>query len=149
MWDLVNDFLALCIWRISCCAVSFWSVKFLRKQAAMLIAACSQMNAPSEQLQSIKGPQSAWSIWRDKDQSLRMLEFYLAAATVYFCPGDSSSSHHEHIYSCLSRTFSYRGLTSNLCWALIDMSVEWYKRLHFRQITLFIVFFSFIWPHAF
>ena len=53
----------------------------------MLIAACSQMNAPSEQLQSMKGPQSAWSIWRDKDQSLRMLEFYLAAATVYFCPG--------------------------------------------------------------
>ena len=115
----------------------------------MLIAVGRQMNAPSEQLESMKGPQSAWSIWRDKGQSLRMLEFSLGAATVHFCLGNSSSSYHEHVYSCLLQTFLYRGLTSNPCCALIDMPVEWYKRLHFRQITLFIVFFSFIWAHAF
>ena len=45
----------------------------------------------------------------------------------------------------------YRELTSNRSEDLIDMSVEYCKRLHFRQITLFVVFFSFIlardtWP---
>ena len=41
--------------------------------------------------------------------------------------------------------FAYRWLNSNVYGDLIDKSVEWHTRLQFCQITLFIVFFSFVW----
>ena len=50
----------------------------------------------------------------------------------------------EHVSSCFSLTFLHSTRTSNCCGDLIEMFVECGKRLHFWEITLFKVFFSFI-----
>ena len=109
------------------------------------------MNAPCKQLRSMKGPQCAWSIRRDVGQGLRMLETFPCSCYGALLARGRSSSHLRHIYLCLWLTFVHRVLTSSRSEDLIDMSVECCKRLHFRQITLFVVFFSFIlapdtWP---
>ena len=109
------------------------------------------MNAPCKQLRSMKGPQCAWSIRRDVRQGLRMLETFPCSCYGALLARGRSSSHLRHIYLCLWLTFVHRVLTSSRSEDLIDMSVECCKRLHFRQITLFVVFFSFIlardtWP---
>ena len=73
---LANGLLAWRSWGISIWAWSFWSQKFLRKRATRLTATYSQMNAMREQLQRMKGPQCAWSIWGDVDQGVCMLETF-------------------------------------------------------------------------
>ena len=65
--------------------------------------------------------------------------------------GQVSSSQLRHVYSCVWIHFVHMDLTNN-CWGdLIDMPVEYHKRPHIHQITLFIVSFIFlfgrdVWP---
>ena len=64
---------------------------------------------------------------------------------------DDETSQLGPVYLCLQLTFVHRGFTSTHWKDLIDKSVECRKRLHFRQMTLFVVFFGFIlvpdtWP---
>ena len=86
-WYLANDWLAQHIWGISLWAVCSWSLNFLRKRAARLTATYSQTNARCEQLQSMKGPQCAWSIRRDRGHGYACWKHSLAAATVHFWQG--------------------------------------------------------------
>ena len=108
------------------------------------------MNAPCKQLRSMKGPQCAWSIWRDVGQGLRMLE-------AFPCSCDGAPLARGQVLEpargclCLWLTFMHRELTSNRWKDVFDMCVECFKRLYFWQVTLFAGFFSFIlacdtWP---
>ena len=75
----------------------------------------------------------------------------LPVATVHFWPRDRSSSQLERVYSCLWLTFRQREVASNPWEDLINISAECFKRLQFKKMTLFVVFFRFIlardtWP---
>ena len=63
---------------------------------------------------------------------------------VHLWLGGRSSSQLGDVYLSLWLTFVHWVLTSNRWEDVINMCVECFKRLHFRQITLFVVFFSFI-----
>ena len=68
-----------------------------------------------------------------------------------FWPEKRLSSQLGHVYSCLCLNFVHTELTSNRWGGLIDMPVKCWKRLHFWQMILFVVFFSLVlardtWP---
>ena len=144
-WYLANKWLVYGSWWISLLAWSSWELTLLRERAVRLTVTCSQMNAPLEQLRSIKGPQCACSIRRDVGQGLCMLETF--PSRCYGAPL-ASGQVLESADACLFMSFpnfSREELASNLSQGLIDMFVEWRKRFYFCQITLFIVFISFAW----
>ena len=53
-------------------SIIYVEVKWLRGRAARLTTTCKQMNAPCEQLRTMKAPHCTWSIRRDVGQGLRM-----------------------------------------------------------------------------
>ena len=65
------------------------------------------MNAPLEQLRTMKGPQCVWSIPQDVGQGLRMLETFLLAATMHLWPGGKNSKQLRHVYLCLFKNFAH------------------------------------------
>ena len=103
------------------------------------------MNAPLEQLRSMKGRQCAWYIRRDVVQDLHLLETFPCRR--YGTPlarGHVLESAHAYLFMSIP-IFYTEELVSNLCRGVINMSVESRKRLYFCQITIFLVFFSFAW----
>lgn len=63
---------------------------------------------------------------------------------VHVCPGAGprvSMGMSIYVFSELL----HRELAINLCLGVINMSVKWRKRLHYSQITPFLVFLSFAW----
>ena len=64
---------------------------------------------------------------------------------------ERSSHRLGHTHLSFYRNSVHREITRNICQSFIDMPVEWSKTLHFHQINLFVVLFSFIqvcdiWP---
>ena len=144
-WYLANKWLVYCRWGTLLLTWCSWILTLVRERPAMLIATCSQMNAPVEQLRSMKCPQCASSIWWDIGQALRMLETFPCCCYGARLPREPVL---ESAWACLFMSFQNfcaEELASNLSLGVISMSVKWRKWLHYCQITPFLVFFSFAW----
>ena len=147
MWYLPNHWITWWTWGSFPWVVTSCLLKLLKKRTARETATWSQINAQCKQLRSMKGPQCAWSIQQDLGQAFRMLEaFPCSCYGAFLARGQVLEPARRCL--CLWLAFMHRELTSNRCEDVIDMCVECFKRLHFLQVTLFVVFFSFIfiWP---
>ena len=116
------------------------ALKILNDQAVNLTAICNHMNAPCDQLRSKKGRHYAWSTRRDVSQRLRMQGTIPSSCCVALLLSRLWHTHLSFYWSSRQKE-----VTRNICQSLMDMSVELKERLHFREINLLIVIFSFIW----